>query len=82
MGLRVSERTVGRALARLGLGLGLGLRTRAVRKFKATTNSKHMMPVNENLPDRQFTLAKLNQVWVRDITYIRTDEGWLYLAIM
>jgi putative transposase len=76
LGLRVSERTVGRALARLGL------RTRAVRKFKATTNSKHTMSVNENLLDRQFTLAKPNQVWVSDITYIRTDEGWLYLAIM
>lgn len=76
LGLLVSERTVGRALARLGL------RARAVRKFKATTNSKHKMPVNANVLDRQFTLEKPNQVWVGDITYIRTDAGWLYLAIM
>jgi len=34
------------------------------------------MPVNENLLDRQLTLAKPNQVWVSDITYIRTDESW------
>lgn len=76
LGVPVSQRTVGRALARLGL------RTRAVRKFKATTNSKHKMPVDANVLDRQFTLDKPNQVWVSDITYIRTDEGWLYLAIM
>ncbi len=67
----MSERTVGRALARLGL------RARAVRKFKATTNSKHKMPVNANVLDRQFTLEKPNQVWVGDITYLRTDAGWL-----
>jgi transposase InsO family protein len=76
LGLPVSQRTVGRALARLGL------RPRSVRKFKATTNSKHKMPVDANVLDRQFTLEKPNQVWVSDITYIRTDEGWLYLAIM
>lgn len=76
LGLPVSQRTVGRSLARLGL------RPRSMRKFRATTNSKHKLPVNQNLLNRQFTLDKPNQVWVGDITYIRTDEGWLYLAIM
>ncbi len=50
------------------------------RKFKATTNSKHNLPVADNLLNRQFQVTKLNQAWVGDITYVPTDEGWLYLA--
>lgn len=50
------------------------------RKFKATTNSKHTLPVAENLLDQNFTPSAPNQVWVTDITYIPTMEGWLYLA--
>ena len=50
------------------------------KKFRVTTDSKHRMPVAPNLLDRQFTPAAPNQVWVTDITYIPTDEGWLYLA--
>ena len=50
------------------------------KKFKATTNSKHDNPIAPNLLDRQFTVEKPNEVWVGDITYIWTAEGWLYLA--
>jgi len=50
------------------------------RKFKATTNSKHTLPVAENLLNQNFTPSVPNQVWVTDITYIPTQEGWLYLA--
>ena len=58
----------------------LGLRCRQKRKFKATTDSKHSLPVAPNLLDRQFAAAAPNNAWVTDITYIATDEGWLYLA--
>ena len=58
----------------------LGLRCKQKRKFKATTNSKHRLPVSENLLDQQFKVQEPNKVWVTDITYVPTDEGWLYLA--
>ena len=58
----------------------LGLRCRQKRKFKATTDSKHSLPVAPNLLYRQFSVAAPNKVWVTDITYIPTDEGWLYLS--
>ena len=59
----------------------LGLRCKQVRKYKATTDSKHALPVASNLLDRRFAQCTApNQVWVADITYIATDEGWLYLA--
>lgn len=58
---------------------GLAVKTR--RKYKATTNSRHNLPVFENILDKQFSsVTRPNQVWVSDITYIWTDEGWLYLA--
>lgn len=58
----------------------LGLRCRQKRKFKATTDSSHSLPVALNLLDRQFAVSAPNRAWVTDITYIATDEGWLYLA--
>jgi putative transposase len=58
----------------------LGLRCRQKRKFKATTNSNHTLPVAPNLLEQQFSPTAPNQVWVTDITYIPTHEGWLYLA--
>ena len=57
-----------------------GLRARTKRKYKATTDSSHSLPVAENLLARDFQRSAPNQVWVSDITYIPTDEGWLYLA--
>ena len=50
------------------------------RRFKVTTHSRHKLPVAPNLVDRQFSAEAPNQLWVSDITYIRTRQGWLYLA--
>ena len=59
-----------------------GWRAKAARKYKATTNSKHSLPVAPNLLGQDFTAAAPDQKWVSDITYIWTDEGWLYLAVV
>jgi len=58
----------------------LGIRCKQKRKFKATTDSKHKLPVAENILGQQFKVAAPNEVWVSDITYVPTDEGWLYVA--
>ncbi|PRP68654.1 integrase [Chromobacterium amazonense] len=58
----------------------MGIRCRQKRKFKATTNSAHALPVAENVLGQVFEPTAPNQVWTGDITYIPTDEGWLYLA--
>jgi len=58
----------------------LGIRCKQKRKFKATTYSNHNLPVAVNLLNQQFQVAKPNNVWLSDITYVPTDEGWLYLA--
>ena len=52
------------------------------RAYKATTNSKHSYPIAPNLLNRHFSTAKPNTVWVGDITYIPTGEGWIYTAIV
>ena len=59
-----------------------GIRARHKRRFKATTDSKHSMPVAANLLARSFAPEQPNRVWTGDITYIATDEGWLYLAVV
>jgi putative transposase len=59
-----------------------GIRARAKRKFKVTTDSRHDHPVAPNLLDRQFTVAAPNTVWLADLSYIWTREGWLYLAVV
>jgi transposase InsO family protein len=58
----------------------LEIRCKQIKKFKATTNSKHTLPVAENLLEQKFEAEAPNQIWVSDITYIPTDEGWLYCA--
>jgi putative transposase len=58
----------------------LGIRCKQTKKFKATTDSNHTLPVAENLLNQQFTAPAPGRVWVSDITYIPTEEGWLYLA--
>jgi len=56
------------------------IHSKTKKKYKATTNSKHHLPVYPNLLNQQFEADEPNQVWVADITYIWTKEGWLYLA--
>jgi putative transposase len=58
----------------------LGIRCKQRKKFKATTDSKHTLPVAENLLNQRFEATRPNEVWLSDITYIPTEEGWLYLA--
>jgi putative transposase len=75
-GVSISQRTVARIMK------AEGLKSRTVKKYKATTNSKHNHPVQENVLDQSFVATKPNEKWVADITYIPTDEGWLYLATL
>lgn len=73
-GTKVSEKTVARIMKEFGLV------SRTVKKYKATTHSKHNLPVFENELNQRFRVLAPNKTWVTDITYIPTDEGWLYLA--
>lgn len=73
---QISRRRIGRLMNAAGLAC------KTKRKFKATTNSKHNLPIAPNRLDRQFTVAQPNQAYVGDITYIHTQEGWLYLAVV
>lgn len=58
------------------------LYSRRPRQYKRTTNSNHRRPVAPNRLARNFTASSPNRVWVGDITYIKTDEGWLYLSVL
>ena len=75
-GWRVSRRRVANRMR------AMGLRARAARRFKATTQSTHRLPVAPNRLQQDFTAAGPNQKWVADITYLWTSEGWLYLAVV
>lgn len=57
-----------------------GLRSIVKKKFKKTTNSSHRYPVVENYLNQNFQTNNSKEVWVSDITYIRTSQGWLYLT--
>jgi transposase InsO family protein len=59
-----------------------GIRAKTVKKWRATTQSNHRMPVAANTLDRQFSVTRPNRVWAGDITYVWTTEGWLYLAVV
>jgi putative transposase len=61
---------------------GHDIRARHKRRWKATTDSQHGLPVAQNLVARDFSPCEPNQTWGADITYIATDEGWLYLAVV
>jgi len=74
MGNQAGKNKIARRMRRLGL------RALAKRKWKATTDSKHLLPVAENLLNREFNASAPNQKWVTDVTYVATQEGWLYLA--
>ena len=59
-----------------------GIRAKTVKKWRATTDSTHALPIAANDLDRQFAVSAPNRVWAGDITYLWTDEGWLYLAVV
>ncbi|MQR02783.1 IS3 family transposase, partial [Glaciimonas sp. GS1] len=75
-GIRVGKERVQKLMQRHGI------RARHKRKWIATTNSHHSLPVAPNLLERNFTPAAPNRVWSSDITYIHTEQGWLYLTVM
>ncbi len=75
-GIRCSENRVSRRMRKLGLK---GIQA---KKFKRTTDSNHDRPVAPDLIEQDFTAAAPNQKWVSDLTYVWTDEGWLYLAVI
>ena len=74
LGVRVGKERVRKQMAQHGI------RARHKRKYIATTNSNHDLPVAPNLLARNFTATAPNQVWTSDITYLATAEGWVYLA--
>lgn len=76
MGYTVSKKRIGYLMR----SQGLYCKTR--RKFKHTTDSNHMMPIAPHLLNRAFTVKQPDKVYVGDITYIATQEGWLYLAVV
>ena len=59
-----------------------GIRSRTKKKFKATTDSRHDLPVAPNLLNQQFTVDTPDRTWAGDITFIPTEQGWLYLAVL
>jgi transposase InsO family protein len=75
-GVRVGKERVRKLMAQHGI------RARHQRKYIATTNSNHDLPVAPNLLARNFTATAPDQVWTSDITYLATAEGWVYLAVI
>jgi transposase InsO family protein len=60
----------------------LGLKVKRKRKYKVTTDSKHNLPVANNVLNREFSPSAPNQAWGTDITYLWTQQGWIYLAVV
>jgi transposase InsO family protein len=91
-GKTYGSRRMSRALRALGYPVGrhqartlmqqLGLRVLPTRRFKVTTDSKHNQPVAPNVLGREFDVNASDRVWAGDITYLWTQQGWLYLAVM
>jgi transposase InsO family protein len=75
-GIAVSRKRVAR-LMREG-----GLQAKSARKYKATTDSNHKLPIAPNLLERRFDVERPNAAWVSDITYLWTQQGWMYLAVV
>jgi len=75
-GMHVSRRRIGKLME------AAGMFCKTKRKFKATTDSNHSLVISPNLLERQFDVAEANRCWAGDITYIPTEEGWLYLAVV
>jgi len=91
-GRRVGRKRVARSMRGMGLSArrkrvarsmrGMGLSARRKRRFRRTTDGTHAHPVAPNLPGRDFTASSPGRVRLADPTYIRTAEGWLYLAVV
>jgi len=75
-GVSVSRKRVARLMREAGL------KAKSRRKYKATTDSNHSLPIAPNLLKRDFEVDRPNAVWVSDITYIWTRQGWMYLAVI
>ena len=75
-GIRCGKNRVARIMRKADI------RSRTKKKFKATTNSRHNFPVAPNLLNQKFTVDTPDHTWVGDITYVLTNEGWLYLAVL
>jgi len=75
-GIECSENRVARRMR------ALGLRAIQAKKFKVTTDSNHSKPVAPDLLEQDFSATAPNEKWVSDISYLWTDEGWLYLAVV
>ena len=75
-GMPMNRKTVAESMRRLGL------RARAARRFRCTTDSSHRLGVAPNLLDQDFSAQRPDQKWAGDITYLRTTQGWLYLAVV
>lgn len=75
-GLNINGKRVLRLMRRMNL------RGKSPRRYKKTTNSNHKETISENLLKQDFTVKKQQQVWLSDITYIKTSEGYLYLAVV
>ena len=90
--MRYGAPRITRALKASGIYASLGrvarrmqimkLKAVAKQKFKVTTDSQHAKPIYHNVLNRDFTTTAINQKWCSDISYIKTDEGWLYLAVI
>ena len=76
LGFNLSRNKVRRLMKEAGVAV------KHRRKFKVTTNSDHKQPVFENLVKRNFDVSEPNQIYAGDVTYIWTQEGWLYLAVV
>ena len=75
-GYRVGHNRVARLMRENGLGV------RRKSRYRSTTDSKHSLPVAENLLQRCFEVPETNQAWVSDLSYLPTAEGWLYLCVI
>lgn len=75
-GIKISQKTVANLMRKNNI------RSKIKKKFKITTDSKHKYPISPNLLKQRFLVSRKAQVWVSDITYIKTSQGWLYLTII
>ena len=74
LGINCNKKRVARLMSKYGIA------AKIFRKYRNTTNSEHKKERSENILGREFNRDKTNEAWTSDITYIRTEEGWLYLA--